>query len=182
METVYSYVLHFHYFHALTNTEPTRKMQSGHVRCVIPKALYELLVDHVFLPKRITGIHPKEIDQQENLLLSFIWDSMIHSHIELRDSTNHLFETMVNIHCHGGMEKTRISDHIKSISPGQMIGLFIRQQNCGLLIYRQPQNREIIVSTFQASVPNEIICSSPSDVQVSFLIPFFFTDFVVYMN
>lgn len=143
-------------------------MQSKRGKYEIPKEIFEILVDHVFLPKKISGTNPAvNIDEQDEKLLSFILDSIENSSVQLPESTAHLFRTMVDVQCHRDWEKTKIAFHIQSLLPGHMFGLYIRKQNCGLLIYAPP-NGDRIVSTFQASVPNEIICSSPSDVQVCF--------------
>lgn len=141
-------------------------------RFEIPNEIFELLADHVFLPKRVSVKDPENLAHQEEALLEFMLEVINGPFVQLAASTNHLFETMVDVHCHGGMDKARIAGHIDSLSPGQMFGLYIRQQNCGFLIYAPP-NGDRIVSTFQASVPNEIICSSPSNVQVSLSTLFF---------
>lgn len=137
-------------------------------RYKIPKTLIELMANHVFLPKKIADAEFKNIAEQENALLKLVLEVVIGSSYILPESTKHLFQTMVDVHCHGGMEKTRIASYIESLRPGQMFGLYIREQNCGFLIYAPPKG-ERIVSTFHASVPNDVVSSSPGDVQVIFI-------------
>lgn len=60
-----------------------------------------------------------------------------------------------------------ISKQMKSLKSGNMMGIHVREQNCGLFIHMTSDD-EATISTFQASLPNEMIYGENvnGDIQV----------------
>lgn len=63
--------------------------------------------------------------------------------------------------------KPIISHQLKYLKPSEMLGVYVRAQNCGLFIHMLAAD-EVTLSTFSASLPNEVIYgdSINGDIQV----------------
>lgn len=132
--------------------------------------IFEYVVDHVFLPKRIKGsyaLNQQKIDKTILTQMLAVFKDKAFA-IHLRASTHHLFKTLMELHFEEQMDESIIASKIQSLAPGQMVGLYIREQNCGITIYKMPltHGAKRIVSTFHASIPNEVVTSNCSDIQV----------------
>lgn len=118
------------------------------------------LIRHVFLPLRLPGPVSGNIIAEENCLLSLLLQTIRETQrvIPQIKKTLTVFETWVDVQGNGNSEPSRISNAIKTMQPGQMYALYVRAQNCGLLI-SIPEGRSdsIIWSTFPASQKSETV-------------------------
>ena len=126
------------------------------------------MVQHVFLPRKLS----KEFDPSENViyennLLALLADVVKGAQEYLPASTNSLFGRMYNVQ--RSFDSASIVDAIKTLSPGEMLGLYIREQNAGFCLYLpcEGDSGRGILSTFPASLSSELILNSPNEVQVS---------------
>lgn len=148
------------FFSRILQVQPAEKMAD----------IFEYVVDHVFLPKRIKGSYASNHQKIDGTILTHLLavfkDIAFTNHLPA--STHHLFKTLMELHFEEQMDESIIASKIQSLAPGQMIGLFIREQNCGISIYKMPliHGAKRIVSTFHASIPNEVVTSNCSDIQV----------------
>lgn len=81
-----------------------------------------------------------------------------------------LFATLKQLYCEDKYNPILISQQLKNLQPGDMLGIYVRAQNCGLFIHmaRDGPKGEVTIATFSASLPNEIIYGDPinGDIQV----------------
>lgn len=77
---------------------------------------------------------------------------------------------MRKLHCVNEVDPKKIVKQISSLRRGDMFAMYIREQNCGLFIH-MAEDSEAILSTFQTSLPNEIIYGNDinGDIQVNVL-------------
>lgn len=88
------------------------------------------------------------------------------------NSTARLFRGMYNMRTSDDAQT--IASEINRLNHGEMLGIFVQHQNCGLSIYLPPptdnstaQPKTAIVSTFPVFIPNdEIYAVKHSDFQV----------------
>lgn len=78
-----------------------------------------------------------------------------------------MFSNMTQLHCSDILDPKIISSQMKNLKSGSMMGIYVREQNCGLFIH-MANDDEATISTFQASLPNEMIYggSINGDIQV----------------
>lgn len=113
------------------------------------------LIPHVFLPLKLPGaITESIISEEKHLLLMLQQIIEQHKHIAQIDETCNVFQSWVKVQVHD----CEITGQIKSLRPGQLFALYVRAQNCGLLVSVPKQYPdEIIWSTFPASQKNEVV-------------------------
>lgn len=104
------------------------------------------LIPHVFLPLKLPGKISKSLITDENHLLSLLLQTIReYEFIPQIKETCSLFETWFEVQING-------CDKIQNLQPGQMFALYVRAQNCGLLIsIPKHSSNDIIWSTFPAS-------------------------------
>lgn len=125
------------------------------------------MVDHVFL-------HRKLLDNPFLLLQTGlkILQSMTHAieklqHASVPSVVRQMFINMKQLHCEDVLDPEAISNQLKSMESGDMLGIYAREQNCGLFIHMNGDGVATL-STFCASLPNEMIYGGEinGDIQV----------------
>ncbi|XP_037034763.1 uncharacterized protein LOC119073424 [Bradysia coprophila] len=134
--------------------------------------LFQLMVHEVFLPKKLPDHYDAmQAYHHESLMLALMADIIQDLSNELPKSTHNLFQTWSFLQCRQYLEVPETQNAIASLQSGEMIALYIREQNCGFCLYI-PRDRncgnKAIVSAFPASLENSIIMSSENDPQMSF--------------
>lgn len=125
------------------------------------------MIDHVFLHRRLPG-KPIDLHQTESSLLKLMtatvesYDTAI-----CPTAAQRLFTNMQQLHCMDALEPKAISKQMAELKSGDMLGIYVREQNCGLFIHMDTDD-EVTLSTFSASLPNEIVYGENinSDIQV----------------
>lgn len=133
---------------------------------------FKAMVEHVFLPRKLSpSFNPLKVVDHESSMLALLSDVVNHLASILPKEARQLINMMAELQLDSELNIENVSQAIKALQPGNMLGLYIRQQNCGWLLYSPPEaaSKQVVVSTFPASLPNEVICDSPNDVQVSHL-------------
>lgn len=132
-------------------------------------------MDHVFLPQKLLEAVPAdELHTTEVALLQWITKIIKNfDENEPLDATKHLFQNMADIYGENDLNYLNVAAQLDNLQAGQMFGIFLREQNCGVLIYSPKDitslvNRRII-STFQSSVENKVISGNSGDIQVNIL-------------
>lgn len=110
------------------------------------------LITHVFLPLKLPGATSDNLVKEENHLLSLMQRTIDEYHfIPKIAQTRSLFDTWVKVQ----VNQCGTRDAIQNLQPGQLFALYVRAQNCGLLISIPKQRPiDIIWSTFPASNKN----------------------------
>lgn len=125
------------------------------------------MIDHAFLPRKLSE---KSLDlhaTEHSLLRS------VASTIELLEneifpvSVRQMFANMEQLHCDDALDPKAISKQMRNLKMGDMMGIYVREQNCGLFLHMADAD-EVTMSTFSASLPNEMIYGDGinGDIQV----------------
>lgn len=129
------------------------------------------LINHIFLPKKLPSGEDEAIIAHEFGLLLLMRDTVLNFEDIITSNTRKWIETTFEIESESPLNVQRISSAINELQPGEMFTLYIRWQNCGLSVFvpndgtSPPEN--VIVSTFEPSLKNEIVYSNLSDIQVN---------------
>lgn len=122
--------------------------------------LLKELIPHVFLPLQLPGKASVNTIAEENSLLSLLLQTIRESleFIPQIKKTLSIFETWNEIQANGERGPSSISNAIQTMQHGQLFALYVRAQNCGLLI-SIPEGRPdtIIWSTFPASQRSDTV-------------------------
>lgn len=128
------------------------------------------MIDHVFLHRKLPV---KPVDPITELNILQLMAQTVESFEELKSASvpsvvRRLFTDMKQLHCDDALDPKAISERMKNMKLGEMLGIYVRAQNCGLFIH-MANDDEITVSTFLASLPNEMIYGDNinGDIQVS---------------
>lgn len=114
------------------------------------------MVDHVFLHRKLEA-NPENLHRTELKLLHILSTHTQSFKTAIFPQTvQRLFSNMKQLHCVEALDPEVISNQIGSLKNGDMFGMYIREQNCGLFI-QMVEDDVATLSTFQASLPNEMI-------------------------
>lgn len=125
------------------------------------------MIDHVFLPRKLPG-KPLDLHNTESNLLESITTVIESLESEaIPSAVQRLFTNMRQLHCIDELRPKAISEQMKKLKMGEMLGIYVREQNCGLFIHMASDD-EVTISTFSASLPNEMVYGSNinGDIQV----------------
>lgn len=130
------------------------------------------MIDHVFLPRKLPE-NPIDLYNTERNLLRSMTATIESLGNEIFPSVvRQMFRNMTQLHCSDILDPKIISSQMKNLKSGSMMGIYVREQNCGLFIH-MANDDEATISTFQASLPNEMIYggSINGDIQVRKFLP-----------
>ena len=136
---------------------------------VFNAASFNNMVAHVFLPRKLgDGFDPRVHAAVEEQLLALMAEVVLGFDTNLPTSTRKLFESMN--HLQRTMEIPDVATAISGMQPGEMFGLYVPAQNCGILLHlpSEQESNRVTLATFPASLPNELILGSPNEIQVGF--------------
>lgn len=133
---------------------------------------YENLLTHVVLPRVLPQQTSPDLWQQELDLLSHMSDNVQEMCEWLPPATVRLFESLKKIHMN--IRPELVAEEIRMLEPGDTFGMFIRRQNCALMIHmpvegntNQPTElRNVIISTFPGNIHPKEVYGHSSDIQV----------------
>lgn len=134
------------------------------------KTLEQLSI-HVFFPRFLPNEKSHQLHLEESLAeMMYTTIANINETAPLPPSTLKLFANFVKIH--PLVDANTISEEIKYIRSGEMLGMFVRHQNCGLIFYRpsnytaKSSNDDLIIATFPVWLETTQIHQSNGDLQV----------------
>lgn len=129
-------------------------------------------IDHIFLPRRPQG-RQDSLHEMELFLLKLFNEVVETIRPEM---SKRLFANMKQLHCAEALNPKTISQQLGNLQRGEMLGIYVRAQNCGLFIHmaRDEPSDDVTLGTFSASLPNETIYgdSINGDIQVKILTQF----------
>lgn len=125
------------------------------------------MVDHVFLHRKVAA-NPNNLHRTELKLLDALTATIVSMESEIFPSVvRQLFTNMKQMHCDDDLNPKEVSKQLANMKHGEMLGIYVRAQNCGLFIHMRTDD-EVTLSTFSPSLPNEVIYGENinSDIQV----------------
>lgn len=123
-----------------------------------PPNIVEHIVDQLFLPRRMTVV--PAVPAVELIILKWMAHTLDQTDGAqgISAHTKRLFKNMVSIHCDGAMNIQTIAAQIDSAAPGDMFGMFVRPQNCCVLIHtpKKHECNELMMTTFHTTLPRHL--------------------------
>lgn len=137
----------------------------------VNRATHLDMIDHVFLPRKIAA-NPENLLRTELTLLKALTKAVSSFGRNIFPYVvRELFTNMQKLHSDGGgnLNPKVLAEQLTNMKPGEMLGIYVRAQNCGLFIF-MGENNELTLSTFCASLPNETIYGDHinGDIQVKY--------------
>lgn len=132
-----------------------------------PITSHRNMIDHVFLPRKLPE-KPLDLHNTESSLLKSLTKIIeLLGNESIPSAVQRLFTNMTQLHCIDELRPKAISEQIKNMKMGEMLGIYVREQNCGLF-FHMANDDEVTISTFCASLPNEKVYGSNinGDIQV----------------
>lgn len=129
----------------------------------VSQSVLDQLTTHLVLPRYLPSNSSSEY---EMILTSLMVDTLefINKKFSIPATTLKLFHNFESMH--PLTDANLISNALKDIQPGEMLGMFVLKQNCGLMVYK-PQTQNLIFSTFPAKFNSSEIGDRNTDFQVN---------------
>lgn len=139
------------------------------------------IVNHTFLPKRLPDDEFPDLDTLHSLLLSIVSEVVVK--FDLDDDadfkitkTMKMFTTWEQIHFptvsregHHYDNDTSLQNAINNMLNGEMIALYFKSQNAGLMLSTNSENvSDITVAAFQASCSSGMVMASAANLLVDY--------------
>lgn len=126
---------------------------------------HEFMLNHVVLPRYLPPEKPGYVNQLK--LMNSIIRTVLNTTI-LPLKTIDLFKQIKRLHIETTSENfsTELKNEIKTLLPGETFAMFVRRQNCTLLIH-QKQN-SVILATFRGDMRSCDVYTHDSDIEVIF--------------
>lgn len=133
---------------------------------------HEALMNHVILPRYLPQNKSTDLHGEELALLSSMVNNIERLKKWIPTNTVKMFESLNRVH------RTRmssvVSKEIRDLTPGKTFAMFVRRQNCAIMIHmptsgdiNSNQSNRVIVSTFPGNLHPKYIYAVESDIEVS---------------
>lgn len=145
-----------------------------------PQPVLEQLATHVVFPRHLPNTESPDLHQHELFLIQLMTQTVdaVNQIVTLPTDTVKMMYKFSSLHPLNDPEL--LSNELNALSSDEMLCAYVRQQNCGLIIYRFPsldssgdQPGRYIVSTFPGKLKPEDILGGGgcnNDLQVIFRI------------
>lgn len=149
---------------------------------------FTALIEIIFLPKKISGYTSERLIEHEGNLLKMLMNTVTNFGSTLPKNSQKIISRMYDAEHEPHLKVEKLLNYLQpgKIESNQMIGIYVRAQNCGLTIFAPKDEfnesgkpEHLILSTFEASLRNEIVYSNLSDIQVSKVVFAFFVFFLL---
>lgn len=135
---------------------------------------HSILLNQVIFPRVLPQQKPHYAHELDLLML------MVENVIRLKkwmpSKTVELLETLKTVHIDGKPRSSSVSEFINSLCPGKSFAMFVRAQNCVLIVHmpthqtsKIKEMQNVIVATFPGNLNPREIYKYDSDVEVIFL-------------
>lgn len=129
--------------------------------------MHEVLMNHVILPRYLPQHKSKNYHHEELALVYNMIEIVEHLSKLLPRNTINMFRGLARVH--RTLTPTVVSTEIRNLQPGETFAMFVRRQNCALMIHKPSDGNcdRVIVSTFPGLLHPKFISSAESDIEVS---------------
>lgn len=127
---------------------------------------YENLLNHVVLPRCLPQNKSKDFHNEELALLSYMIDNVESLAQSIPSNTVNMFRGLGRVH--KTLKASVVSAEINNLKAGSTFAMYIRRQNCAIMIRRPPGGNgdRVIVSTFPGNLHPKYVYSAESDIEV----------------
>lgn len=125
----------------------------------------EFILNHIILPRFLPQKKQNYSDQLR--LVNQMLKHVIETRSHLPTNTIRLFQQLKKIHIDTTDDtlKDTLSKEIKSLQPDDTFAMFVRRQNCTLMIHKKPDG--LILATFYGDAKPSDIYGHDSDLEVT---------------
>lgn len=132
------------------------------------------LIDHVFLPRRLStddlhaNINSAHLHRTEKFLLTDMCKTIKGLQQHIPPVVKNLFDKFEQLHSDGEIDPNQFSTQIRELQPNEMMGVYVREANCSMLLMMSPSSNEVTIAPFQVNLSNEQIYGDNinGDIQV----------------
>lgn len=127
---------------------------------------HETLMIHVILPRYLPQCKPKDHHNEELALLSNMVENVDRLADWIPGNTVKMFRGLDRVH--KTLKASNVSAEIDELEPGETFAMYVRRQNCALMIHMPPDGDgdRVIVSTFPTLLNPKIVYNAESDIEV----------------
>lgn len=128
--------------------------------------MQEALLNHVILPRYLPQNKPKDFHSEERALLLGMSQNVGLLSKSLPSNTVNMFERLARVH--NTLTPSVVSNEIRNLEPGDTFAMFVRRQNCALMIH-MPEKRgddRVILAIFPGNLHPKHISGVEGDVEV----------------
>lgn len=149
----------FFFAKAATNTE----WMSDH------QILQENLFRHIILPRFLLPYRTPNFPLEELELLQRFAENVEQLADHVPPNTLKMIRSLAKVHLN--LRPSAIKEEINGLQPGETFAMFVRFQNCAIIIHMLPNapsdSNNIIVATFLGKVHPDEVYKNPSDLEVT---------------
>lgn len=129
--------------------------------------MHEVLMNHVILPRYLPQHKSKNYHHEELALVFNMTENVRNLAKSLPRNTVSMFDRLARVH--QTLTPSVVSTEIRKLQPGETFAMFVRRQNCALMVHKPPDGNgdRVIVSTFPGLLHPKLIASAGSDIEVS---------------
>lgn len=124
----------------------------------------EFILNHVILPRFLPQKKQNYGDQLK--IVNQMLENVNETPSYLPTNTVHLFQQFKKVHIEATEDtlKGTLSEVIKSLRPNETFAMFVRHQNCTLIIHKKPDG--LILATFHGDTKSIEVYRHDSDIEV----------------
>lgn len=137
--------------------------------------LHELLLNHVILPRYLPQSKSRDLHNEELQLMKLMVEN-VEELSEMKMIPCNTIKMLSGLKREQSPDCSKvIANEIGQLKPGESFAMFVRRQNCALIIH-MPKNTDrnqsdrIIVATFPGNLHPKHVYDSDSDIEVKYLI------------
>lgn len=127
---------------------------------------HEALMNHVILPRCLPQNRSNNYHSEELALLSNMVRNVEHLANWLPEKTVKMFRALDRVHKTPSAQS--VSTEIRNLKPGDTFAMFVRRQNCALMVHMPPKGDgdRVVLATFPGNLHPKLIDSAESDIEV----------------
>lgn len=130
--------------------------------------MLENILNHIILPRNFPQERSPNFVTEELELLKRMLKNVESLSEDIPMNTLQMMQTLADFHLKT-CPKT-IKRNINNLQPGETFAMFVRSQNCALMIHMLPEapadSENIVVATFPGKVHPKEVYDNPSDLEV----------------
>ncbi|XP_055310983.1 uncharacterized protein LOC129573873 [Sitodiplosis mosellana] len=126
---------------------------------------HEVLMNHVILPRYLPQERSKNFHNEELALLSNMVENVERLAKSLPRNTVNMFHGLARVH--KTLTPSVVSTEIRNLKPGDTFAMFVRRQNCAMMIHMPPERGDdrVIAAIFPGNLHPKHISAAESDIE-----------------
>lgn len=128
----------------------------------------ENLLNHIILPRYILQERLPDHESEELELLKRMAEEVEKLNDHIPANTLKMIRSLAKVHSNPTPNANTIKEEINGLQPGETFAMFVRRQNCAIIIHMPPNDsNNVIVATFIGKVHPKEIYEHSSDLEVN---------------